>query len=202
MQNILAFTLKEKPELRGKNVPICTHHSNLLDGAYWLSNVNSLRQVLGQLVVFQGIMKGISSGQVVLEAARTLLENSPTWASWEKLARLLAGSPKIPNPSSLLPIQPTNKSGDELLEQGVMTLIGKLANWEDVRLAYQKIKNLLSVWTQDPFIQRKGGQWSLTNSRLLGKRAHCNADQRLSKTTNRQSLMVAHLHNYSCILFF
>ena len=52
-------------------------------------------QVLGQPVPLQGILKGRSSGQVVLSAARALPENSPSRAHWPQAARLLANFVKF-----------------------------------------------------------------------------------------------------------
>ena len=72
-------------------------------------------------------------------------------------------------------------------------------NWKAGRLVSQK-NHLASLWIQVPFVQRKGrgrGQWSLINGPLLGGKAHCNADLRLSRTTKVHPLTVACLENHS-----
>lgn len=105
-QNKVTFHLKEKPKLRGENVPDCTHWSYLF---YCMEPISfqmlipcSNCQAMGQLVPLQWIFKGRYSGQVALAAARNLPENSPTGAGWSQIARLLAGSPKLLlNPSLL-----------------------------------------------------------------------------------------------------
>ena len=50
----------------------------------------------------QGILERRSSGHVVLAAARTLPENSPTGAGWPQAARLLASSPKFVTESKFI----------------------------------------------------------------------------------------------------
>ena len=113
-------------------------------------------QALGQPVLLQGILKGRSSGQVVPAGARALPKNSPSRACWSQMARLLAGFAKFvtrPHLAVLISRQ-ANKLGDELLGQGRMTLIRKLADREDGRLLSQKnpscpSQNLGSFYTEE-----------------------------------------------------
>lgn len=78
----------------------------------------------------------------------------------------------------LLATGQANKSGDELLEQGMTTCIGKLADGEDGRLESQKaIFPQLEGWLR--LYTRGGG-------------AHGGTDQWLSRATERGWLTVAH----------
>ena len=78
----------------------------------------------------------------------------------------------------LLATGQANKSGYELLEQGITILIGKLADGEDGRLASQK-----TIFPQSEF-------WPRLYTR--GGEAHCGTDQWLSRTTESGWLTVAH----------
>ena len=95
---------------------------------------------MGQPVIFQGLLKGKSSRQVVLAAASALLENSLTRAGWPQPVSLLVGFTKIDTEPKLAlhAIWQADKSREELLEQERVTFFGKPADDEDGRLVSQR----------------------------------------------------------------
>ena len=118
----------KSPKQRENKVSSCTHRSDL---PYCMEPVGSYTlipwsncQALGQRVLLRGTWKGRSSGQVVLAAARTLPQNSPTGASCPPKT---VTEPKL----VLLTTQHAKNSRDKLLGQGIATLFGKPADRED-----------------------------------------------------------------------
>ena len=84
-------------------------------------------------MLLQGILKGRLSGPVVPAAAWALPENSPTRAGWPQAAWFLSGFAEIVIESklALLTTRQASTLGDDLLRQGITTLIKKLADQED-----------------------------------------------------------------------
>ena len=105
-QNKLAFFHRKSSKWRGNRVPGCTHQSDL---PYCMKPIVSQMmipcsscQALGQPMLHRGILEGRSSGKVVMVAAKTLPENSPTGAGWPQAASLLPSSPKFVTESKFI----------------------------------------------------------------------------------------------------
>lgn len=99
----------------------------LLYGVYQLPNVASVLYLPsdGATSDISGTLEGKSSRQVVLAAASALLENSLMRAGLPQPVSLLAGFTKIDTEPKLAlhAIWQADKSREELLRQGMMTLI-------------------------------------------------------------------------------